>query len=239
MKTIEAIKTLEKMQKPVFNVNDMAKIMQKSKNYSSLFLHRLKKKGLVLEIEKNKYIIREESPYLIFSNIVYPSYLSFLTAFSYYNLTTQIPKKIQIITLKSKKEISFENYTAKFIKFKTSRFFGYNREKTPHGFIFIAELEKAIIDSLYLPKYCPIDETYKILSETINSIDIKKLIDYALKMKSKVVLKRLGYLLEKNNINIYKKIKNNLDKKYDILDIISKKGKKNKKWKLIINRELE
>ena len=96
MKTIEAIKTLEKMQKPVFNVNDMAKIMQKSKNYSSLFLHRLKRKGLILEIEKNKYIINKESPYLIFSNIIYPSYLSFLTAFSYYNLKHKYQKKYKL-----------------------------------------------------------------------------------------------------------------------------------------------
>ncbi|MBI2449726.1 type IV toxin-antitoxin system AbiEi family antitoxin domain-containing protein [Candidatus Pacearchaeota archaeon] len=235
MKALEIIKELEKFQKVIFSINDLAKIIKKSRKYSSLVLYRLKKKGLIIEIERNKYVPKDMSPYVL-SNLIYPSYLSFLTAFSYYNLTAQIPKQIQIVSLKSKKEIEFENYKLKFVKFKPNRFFGYKREKMAHGFIFIAELEKAIIDSLFLPKYCPIDETFNVLNEAIKNINLEKLIDYALKMKSKVVLKRLGYLLEKKNINIYNKIKDKLNKKYDNLDILSNKGKKNKKWRIIINR---
>ncbi len=236
MKTIEIIKELEKFQKAIFSINDLAKIIKKPRKYSSLVLYRLKKKGLIVDIEKNKYVFKELSPYVVFSNLIYPSYLSFLTAFSYYNLTAQIPKQIQIVSLKSKKEVEFENYKLKFVRFKPNRFFGYKREKMARGFIFIAELEKAIIDSLFLPKYCPIDETFNVLNEAIENINIEKLIDYALKMKNKVILKRLGYLLEKKNIDIYNKIKDKLNKKYDKLDILSKKGKRNKKWRLIINR---
>lgn len=238
MNTANIIKMLENSEKGVFSGNDISKIIKKPKRYSSLFLYRLKKKGLITEIERNKYTLKKTNLYIVFSNLVYPSYLSFLTAFSYYGLTTQIPKQIQIISLKSKKECYFDNYMLKFIKFKVNRFFGYKREKSLGGFIFIAELEKAIVDSLFLPQYCPIDETSRALSESISSIDINKLIEYALKMKNKVVLKRLGYLLEKNNINIYNKLKNKINKRYDYLDLISKKGWKNKKWKLIINRGL-
>lgn len=239
MKTLETLEILKKMQKTVFSINDFAKIIKKPGGYCALTLHRFKKKGLIVEIEKNKYTLKEASPYVVFSNLICPSYLSFLTAFNYYNLTTQIPKKIQIISLKSKREISFRNYLLKFVKFKRDRFFGYKREKTPQGFIFVAELEKAVIDSLFLPKYCSIDETYNILSETIESINIEKLIHYALKMKSKIILKRLGYLLEKKNIDIYNRIKNKINKKYDFLDTISRKGNKNKKWRLVINRNLD
>ena len=121
---------------------------------------------------------------------------------------------------------------------KQNRFFGYKREKISRGFIFIAEIEKAIIDSLFLPKYCPIDETYRVFKEMEN-INIKKLIDYALMMKKGIVLKRLGYLLERLDIDIYDKVKDNINYKYDSLDIISNNGKKNKKWRLIINRELK
>ena len=73
----------------------------------------------------------------------------------------------------------------------------------------------------------------------MENINIKKLIDYALMMKKGIVLKRLGYLLERLDIDIYDKVKDNINYKYDSLDIISNNGKKNKKWRLIINRELK
>lgn len=238
MKAIETIQVMEKMHKVVFSVKDVAKITNKTSGYSSLMLFRLKKRGLILEVEKGKYALKETNPYTIVSNLIYPCYISFLTAFSYYNMITQIPKKIQIVCLKSKKKTSFDGYDLKFIKMKQNRFFGYKREKVSRGFIFIAEIEKVIVDSLFLPKYCPIDETYKAFKEMEN-INIKKLIDYALKMKKNIVLKRLGYLLEKSGIDIYDKVRDSINYKYDFLDIISGKGKKNKKWKLIINRELE
>ncbi len=238
MKTIEMVDIMKRMHKSVFSVKDVAKILNKTSKYSSLILFRLKKRGMILEVEKGKYTLKETNPYAVFSNLTYPCYISFLTAFSYYNMITQIPKKIQIVCLKSKKKINFDGYDLKFIKMKQNRFFGYKREKVVQGFIFIGEIEKVIIDSLFLPKYCPIDNIYEVLKEMEN-INTEKLIDYALRMKKNIILKRLGYLLERLNIDIYDKVKNNINYKYDFLDIISKKGEKNRKWRLIINRELK
>lgn len=237
MQTLEIIKLLEKTKKGVFSINDITRIIRKSKEYSWLVLHRLNKKDLITKIEKNKYALKETNDYIIFSNIVYPSYISFLTALSYYNLTTQIPKQIQIVSLKSKKEIRFNGYVLKFIKFKSDKFFGYKREKLSNGFVFIAEPEKAIIDSLCLPKYCSIDEIYNALL-SYNGLNIEKLIKYALKMKNIVVLKRLGFLLEKKGIDIHDKIKKKINKKYDSLSGENRKGALNKKWKLIVNESL-
>ena len=237
MKTLEILKQLEKFQKGVFSISDIARLIKKPKEYCWLVLYRLKEKNLIVKIEKDKYALKETNPYVIFSNLVYPSYLSFLTAFSYYNLTTQIPKYMQIVSLKSKKEIRFEGYTLKFIKFKPKRFFGYKREKTSNGFIFVAEPEKAIIDSLFLPKYCPIDEVYNALIEC-KDLNIEKLINYALRMKSIVVLKRLGFLLGKGGIDVYDRIKNKINKKYDYLSGLKIIGEKHKKWRLIINKKL-
>ena len=235
---MDVIKLVRSMQKTVFSLNEFARILKKPKNYSSIVLGRLKRKGLIRKIERNRYALEDTSDNVIFSNLIYPSYLSFLTAFSYYSLTTQIPKKIHIVSLKSKKELKLDNYILRFIKFKPERMFGYKREKTLKGFVFVAEIEKAIIDSLFLPKYCPVDETYHALSESLKIIDIDKLINYAIRMKNKVILKRIGYLLEKQNIDIYNKIGKKLNNKYDFLDIHLKKGEKNKKWKLVVNRSL-
>ena len=237
MKSIDLIDELRKMQKVVFSVNDIAKIINKPKKYASLFMHRLKNRGKILEIERNKYVLEGSNPYAIFSNLCYPSYISLLASFSFYWLTTQISRNIQIMTLKPKKKIKFEDYEVDFVKLPQKRFFGYSRERTFNGFIFIADIEKAIIDSLYFQKCVALDEVQNALRESIKKIDQKKMIKYAFKMDNSVLLKRLGYILETLGIDIYKQVKKKINKKYDYLMFIGKKGIKNRKWRIIINKD--
>ena len=119
-------------------------------------------------------------------------------------------------------------------RIRRKRFFGYYRI----GEIIIAEKEKAIIDSLLLPKYSGgIKEITKCIKNSSEEINIKKLIDYAEKMQSKSVLRRLGYILETggkkgglNNIN--KKI----GRGYELFDPnLKKRNNLNKKWLLDVN----
>ena len=104
--------------------------------------------------------------------------------------------------------------------------------------VFIAEKEKAIVDSLYLPEYCPVDETYAALEA---DLDLNKLISYALKMNSIVLLKRLGYLLDLRGIDIHNQVRKKLNIRYDLLNpAFGRKGyKKSIKWKLIINEDVK
>ena len=233
MQAITFIKEVEKLRKPVITLNDVARIIQKSKAYTRVYVNRLSKKNLLREVEKGKYATSED-PFEIGSNLIFPSYISFISAYSIYGFTTQTPIELQVISLKSKKPLSTGNTRILFVKFKKQNFFGYKREKFRNRYIFIAEPEKAIVDSLYLPRYCPIAESYTALKNS--DIDINKLIEYALRMRSIITIKRLGYLLEVNGHDIYKKVKPQLNKRYDLLDpFLPKSKKKSKKWKLNIN----
>jgi predicted transcriptional regulator of viral defense system len=80
------------------------------------------------------------------------------------------------------------------VKFKSFRFFGFKREILEGKFVFVAEIEKAIVDSLYLPKYCPVSETFFALRNT--NLNLENLFKYAKRMNFLAVIKRLGYLLE-------------------------------------------
>ncbi|MEK6903358.1 MAG: hypothetical protein AABW64_01790 [Nanoarchaeota archaeon] len=236
MKSDECIAKLRELRKAVFTLNDMAVITQKEKNYLRVYLFRLKKKGKIKEVERGKYALQQH-PFITASNMVFPAYISFLSAYSYYQTTTQIPNSIYIITHSSKKAVFLENYRIQFIKLPAYRLFGYHREKFMEKDVFIADKEKAIVDSLYLPEYCPLDETYTALGE---ELDISKLVSYALRMRSKVLLKRLGYLLELRRIDIYTQVKKQLNQRYDLLNPFQKRRKqKSKKWKLIINEVFE
>lgn len=233
MNTREFLEELNKLKKSVITFRDIARITGKNISYLRVFLYRLKQKHLIMEIEKGKYALPGTHPLLAASNAAFPSYISFLGAYSYYSLTTQMPSKVLVVSTKSKKSISLGNYNIEFVKFPAKRAFGYKKEEFMGGYIFIAEKEKAVVDSLYLPEYCPISETMQALEQ---GMDTAKIVDYALRMDSIVLIKRLGFLLEKTNVDIYEKVKRRINSRYDLLNPLKRKtGEKNKKWKIVIN----
>jgi predicted transcriptional regulator of viral defense system len=66
--------------------------------------------------------------------------------------------------------------------------------------------------------------------------DHQKLIKYAIKTKNMALNKRVGFLLEENNIPC-EQLKKLCDNNYTLLDAVLKgEGKKNKKWMIIDNR---
>ncbi len=232
MNSIEFLEKIKGLQKPVFTSNDLQKLSSFDKKYLKVYLFRLKRRHRIQEVEKGKYALSLH-PFIIASNVIFPTYISFFSAYFYHDLTTQMPNIIQVVSLRSKKVLKGEGYSIQFIKMSPQRVFGYTREKFMEKYIFVAEKEKALVDSLYLPQYCPLEETYAALSGDLN-VDL--LITYALRMKSIVLLKRLGYLLELQGIDIFTKIKSKLNDRYDYLDPHQHKpGKKSKKWRLVIN----
>jgi len=237
MKTIILLRKLEKY--PVFNLKTFGEIIGKNRDYAKLVIFRLKKEGLIFEIERNRYTLNKD-PLIVASNILWPCYISSWTALRYYNLTEQLPQIIYIMTTraKKKKEINFNNTKIIFIKIKPKYFFGYKKE-TYNGFqIFIAEKEKAIIDSALFKKIS-FSEIFDIVNNNIKNINILLFTNYLIKIKNKALIKRFGFLLYKNNIDIYKKVKKFINFKYISLDYaIKAKGEKNKKWKVIENVEL-
>lgn len=117
--------------------------------------------------------------------------------------------------------------------FKTKHIFGYKKERYEDFDIFIAEREKAIIDALLF--HLPLEDIAHAMED--KEINLKKLAEYSKKIGNISLMKRLGYILEKKKNNSYGL--KALDNNYIPLDYSSKKkGKKDRKWKLIINIEI-
>lgn len=228
MKTIQLLKRLEKY--PLFTENDVSKIINKSSKYVRTYLYRMNIQGLIKRIEKGKYTLYDDA--MIFASyITVPSYLSLWTALRYYNMTQQQPTDIFVMSKTSRKSIQYQS--TKIIFINTKHMFGYKKERYSDFDIFIAEREKAIIDSLLFR--IPLNDVNEALNH--EEINIHKLAKYAKQTKNKSLVKRLGYLLEHKKGNTFglKAIDNN----YVKLDYLSKnKGKKDKKWKLLVNAEL-
>lgn len=235
MNSYEFLEKLKNSRKAVFGLSDLSKVLNKNEGYTKIFVNRLVKKKLIIRIERNKYSILNTNPFSLSSNIIFPSYISFFSAYSFYGLTTQIPSKFYVVSLKQKAPINFNGGSITFVKFKKENFFGYKRDVLENKFVFIAEVEKAILDSLYLPFYCPVSETFFAINNA--KLNEKKLFQYAKKMNSNSVLKKLGYLLDLIGKDYNIKIEN---ESYVSLNPLNPpKGRKNKKWRVIVNEVLE
>jgi len=234
MKEREFIEKIRDLNIGVFTLSDVSRIIGKSRGYAALYVKRLIERGAIIRIEKGKYALPGVDPMVVATNILFPSYVSFLSAISYYHLTTQIPTSIQVVTGRSKKDLIFDR-KIRFIKFDKRRIFGYRREKIGNGYAFIGEIEKVIVDALFMPKYCSIGEIF----EAFEKVNTQKLIEYALKMDSIVTLKRLGYMLELKGIDVYETLKAHINKKYDLLNpALPPVGENNRKWMLKLNEVL-
>lgn len=238
MRSWELTERLRGSKRSVFSIADIAKLSGKDGDYVKLLLHRLTEKGSLVRIEKNKYSLPDLNPLSVASSLTFPCYISFISAYSYYGLTSQIPSTISVVSLRQKKPVPYHGYEIRFIKFSRRRFFGYTREYVEGRTVFIAEPEKAILDSLLLPRYCPISETFSALKEA--KLNHEKLLGYVERLNSRIAAKRLGYLLEAANIDLYGSLKNFIGRNYELLNPLKPPtNRRNVKWKIIVNEALE
>ena len=193
----EVLDELALHNKTVFSIYDAARIMNKPTNYVSKLLSNNKK---VRRIERGKYYLingRGINIYEIASQVVFPSYVSMFAAFQFYSVTEQFVVKYSVVTLKRHRPIIIENNAVEFIKIQKERFFGYKK----NGNAYVATIEKAIVDSLYLgsPPFSYIKEAFaESLRRKIINVDL--LVDFALRMKTKATPKRVQTLLKSENI---------------------------------------
>ncbi len=222
MNTILLLKQLDLY--PVFTEKDVLKITKTTKKYARTLLSRLQKKGYIHRIERGKYSLYDD-PLVFSSHLAKPSYLSLWTALRYHNLTQQQPQNVFVMVKSAKRKITLTNAAIHFIV--TQHFWGYKTERYRDFDIFMAEPEKAIIDSLLA--HLPAEYIIEAIELCQNP---QKLARYAKKTKNSSLIKRLGYLLEKYKHDSYGL--KPLDYNYVHLDYTKRKGKKDKKWRLIV-----
>ncbi|MCL4388695.1 hypothetical protein M1408_02620 [Candidatus Marsarchaeota archaeon] len=187
----EILASLAAHNKRVFSINDAAKAMGKSKRYASKLLSANKE---VERIERGKYYIKSGNTgiYEIASQIVFPSYVSGFAALRYYSLVEQEVVKYTVVTIKRHKSLKVAGATIEFVTFPKSRFFGYNKRSGA----YIATVEKAIVDSLYLrsPPYSYVSEA---LDNALRNgmLNANALRDFAREMRSKKVALQVESLI--------------------------------------------
>lgn len=187
----------------VFSSRQLRQGLAWNKNKCYRVTSNLRKKGLLESPLKGRYILDlpnyDISINQIASRIYWPSYISFWTALSYHGLTDQLPRTIYVVNRDSTSTIEFRQHKISFIEINSDYFFGYQDYDG-----FMADPEKAVIDSLHLPRYSGgIKEVAKAFDR---DLDWEKLEEYANKINLSAVKKRLKYLMDRkgkeNNLEV-------------------------------------
>ncbi len=220
----------------VFTPKELTHLLLWKKQKIHNILQQLKNKGIVLNLKRNIYTITEtidEHIFQIAVETINPSYISFWSALSYYGFTEQQPMAIQVVTPKQYKILILNKYKIIPTMFKKERFFGY--KKINH--FTIAEKEKCMIDSLAYPeKAGGFHEVIKCLKNAWEELNKKAFLDYLSKFNNHILNARIGYILEKLNLEHIKValpttyVK--LNKEKPVTEV------KDKKWRIIINEEV-
>lgn len=185
----------------IFSINEIRKI---DSSFFGARLNEWQKKGYIKKITKGYYIFSdlEINDNILFeiSNKVYkPSYISFESAFSYYNL---IPESVYAVTASSsRKSLRIETPVSKFIyhKLKPNLFFGYKIVDYKNNHFMMANIEKAVLDYFYInPRIkCEDDfDSLRINKEALfEQTDDKKILTCLNEFKQKTLYERINSFL--------------------------------------------
>ena len=145
---------IKKVNKLYFAYQDVAKILSITEDSARVLCSRYVKQKYLIRLKRNFYILKERwdniapNQRLELANILQvPSYISLMTALSFYEYTTQVQQKfIESISLYRTFTKDIEGVVFNYSRIKRDYYFGFSKKNN----IFIASPEKAFIDSLYL-----------------------------------------------------------------------------------------
>jgi len=219
-----------------FTVNDVSTITGKDQEYVKLYLNRLNKKGYIHRLQRDRYTVQND-PFLVATSICWPSYISLWSALRYYDLTEQLPSIIDVLTTsnKSKNRIDFKGQTIRFTKIPSKYLFGYSKVIISDLEVFIAEPEKAVVDSVILKKVS-FSEIYDIIRMNMDKLSPERMIDMTCQTGNKAAAKRIGWMLDDLGIVRSMRLHDMSYRTTIALDAaLPEKGKKDHFWGVINN----
>lgn len=253
--SVHLISSLYTSGKTIFTVSDVEEITGLKGDWATELTYELIKRKIISRLKPGKYIIipqelGEDVSYIgnwyvaareIVKSLHY--YISHYSAMDIHNMVTHPITKVFVTTPKQeyKKKRTVGNTTFEFIYMSAKYIWGVKKIwVTNSEQVRVSDIERTVIDCLYRPKYCGgVLEIVKGLWMKKQEIDFEKLLDYALKFKKIVVIKRLGYILESlslQNTGDLAKLCTCINNKYYVLDpLLSTNDTYKNSWKLIAN----
>jgi len=185
-----------------------------SEQYLAKAFHYLERDGWIKRLHKGLYqllpplINAPIHEYEVAMHLVSNGAISHWSAMSFHGFTEQIPRTIFVLTTDSitrmrgthGKPYQIGGWSYEFIQVKPERFFGVEAVWFGESRIAMTDRERTLLDGLMRPNYCggfaDVAETF---IERIADIDVKKIVDYALRLDA-ATARRLGWILSKAGV---------------------------------------
>ncbi len=243
--------------KTVFTLRDAQAVFEKGYGYLRFLLHSLARKGWVERVKQGVYVIvplevpsgaaYTEEAFLIAARLLEPSYLSYGTALTHYRWTEQPSAVIYSATTKPTRRFEVHGVGYYYARVTSRKFFGYREQWVGATQVKIAEREKALIDAFDRLDLCGgVVEAFKSLAAASKEINWETLLEYGLRASNRSVLKRIGYLAERDGLApslVLRTLQKEISRAYALLDPgRMPTGRILERWKLRVNisdRELD
>jgi len=207
----------------ILTVNDLLTIF--NEEYSRASAHnrinflthagwlRRVKQGLYLVIDSLTARSQIDISLLSIANVlIKDSYISLSYALNYYQLFDQYGKVLVSVSSRENKRYIFDGYTFKFSKVKKDMYFGFTEKMENGKIIRIAEIEKAIIDYLYLDtSFGSASLVFEKIKDHHRDLNLDKLQDYAIR-SGITIQRKIGFMLDQVNLDsnkLYQSVKSN------------------------------
>jgi len=200
---------LEWEKQPVVTIEQAMAILDCSYDHARQVLHRLARRRWLARItpgtyelipaERGEHAFPDTNPLFIGSTLVEPYYFSFATAAFFYGLSTQAAATVYIATTarKGQRLLTVRGKTYRLVVQPAHKFFGAVEVDAYGSRVMMAEPEKTIVDSLDQPVYAgDMPEIAAMLWRGRSQLDWHRLAEYALRVGSKALVQRLGYLAD-------------------------------------------
>jgi len=141
-------------EKPFFAIENIADLLDITIPSARVLAARYAKRGIFIRLKKNLYLTDQRwrnssrDDLLKIANFIQvPSYISFMTALSLYEVTTQVQRDfIESASLKRSAHFNVKGTLFNYYKMKREYYFDFERRDG----LFIATREKAFADMVYL-----------------------------------------------------------------------------------------
>lgn len=208
---------------PIFTlqqVKPIANAMQISTSHLYILISALARSGWIEIIKRGVYVVRSPiyagdiPPYAIAAALVQPMAISHWSALAHHGFTTQSPVMIQASTpqkivtpemrhgqaYRPRGRAVWRVYGLEFEFIYTKKhFFWGNQKEWVNSWqqVNITDPERTALDLIARSDiFGGIQSAGEILEESLDRIDVEKLVSYAMKYHVGAVIKRLGWLLE-------------------------------------------
>jgi predicted transcriptional regulator of viral defense system len=194
-------------------------------------------------------------PFVLATALVQPSAIALWSALAHHDFTDQVPIAITAITPRkvvtpsmrapagSRRKHAWHvgGLECRFVTLTEPRYdIGLERTWADERFAFMmTDRERTVLDTFALPgRFGGISEGLGVLDRALPTLDVDKLVDYALQYGSQTLTKRLGWSLEQAGVEMtaLMPLLEAVSTSYGVLDPgRPRRGVHDRRWKLIVN----